>query len=772
MRAVARQILAELGRRRLQSTILIAVVVLASGTATLALTLIAESSDPYDAAFAHLKGAHLLASFDSSKVSPEQAAVTGERIGASVSVGPWPATDVGLEHAGTKYSLTAAGRKDPDGAVDVLHLTAGRWVERPGEVVITRSLALSNGLAIGDELTVISTPGEPRLRIVGEAIDVDQAPAGSWAQSAWVVPGQVPELVAPGSSLDYQMAYRFPGAPTAAELESRAARLKSTLPAASVTSVYSYLDVQSAFNSTISILLVLLIAFGLFALAAVILIVANVVTGAVIARYRDIGVLKAVGFMPHEVVVILVGTMVAPAVVGIVVGIGGGTVASRPLLAQSGDALALPAQATFSPLIALVCFWGVLLPVAAAAALPAWRAGRLNPVTAMTIGAAPATSYGTWLSRALSGLGAPRVLSLGAGDAMVRPLRGILTAVAILIGVATLTFAYGLQGSFNAYRQFAPLQGQVIVERTPVYPDARVMSTLKAQPETGHVVMAAFKPVSVPGLSEPVSGTFYGGDSMRLGWLVSQGRWFAAPGEAVAGKAFLQEAGLRVGDRFTGTIGGRAVPIRIVGVTFNPSNRGRVLMSDWSTLAMAAPDVQPLTYYVELRPGSDPAAYAARVQRTEHDLLDARVSDFGAQSFAIFEAVMLGLGVVLSLIAVVGVFNTVLLNTREKTRDTAILKVLGMTPGQVATMTAVSAAVLGIAGGLPGVAAGIAIHRGLMVLVGNVIGNDLPPVAFDVFNPLALPLLGVAGVAVAVMGAVLPARWAAQTAPAAALHTE
>jgi putative ABC transport system permease protein len=298
------------------------------------------------------------------------------------------------------------------------------------------------------------------------------------------------------------------------------------------------------------------------------------------------------------------------------------------------------------------------------------------------------------------------------------------------------------------------------------------MTTLKDQSETVNVVKVDSREVSLAGATAPVHGTFYEGDSTHLGWIVLKGRWFSAPGEAVAASALLQELHLQVGDSFSGLIDGRPAPIRIVGITFDPDNSGRAFIADWSTLTATTPTAEAATYYVALRPGADPAAFAQRIQATQPDFLNAQVANFGASSFGILESVMLSLVLVLILIATVGVFNTVLLNTRERIRDTAVLKAVGMTPGQILAMVAVSASVLGLVGGLLGVPLGIALHRGLMGLMGNLLGNEMPSVALNVFNPVVLPWLVVAGLVVAILGAVMPARWAARLSVADVLHAE
>ncbi|MFJ9516905.1 ABC transporter permease [Kitasatospora sp. NPDC101801] len=73
--------------------------------------------------------------------------------------------------------------------------------------------------------------------------------------------------------------------------------------------------------------------------------------------------------------------------------------------------------------------------------------------------------------------------------------------------------------------------------------------------------------------------------------------------------------------------------------------------------------------------------------------------------------------VLLTVVAALGVFNTVLLNTRERRRDLGMLKSIGMTPRQVTVMFVTSMAVLGLLAGLVGIPLGMVAHR---VLVDNV----------------------------------------------------
>jgi len=69
MKAVFTKSVADIGRRKLQSLIIALVILLSSGAATLALSLLVESDAPYDHAFAAANGAHLTLTFAADQVS-------------------------------------------------------------------------------------------------------------------------------------------------------------------------------------------------------------------------------------------------------------------------------------------------------------------------------------------------------------------------------------------------------------------------------------------------------------------------------------------------------------------------------------------------------------------------------------------------------------------------------------------------------------------------------------------------------------------------------
>ena len=95
-------------------------------------------------------------------------------------------------------------------------------------------------------------------------------------------------------------------------------------------------------DRTTAVMIPFLLAFSGFALLASALTIGNLVSGAVIAGTRDIGIMKSVGFTPSQVVAVLAGQMLIPAIAGCGAGVPLGILASQPFLADTAHAFNLP----------------------------------------------------------------------------------------------------------------------------------------------------------------------------------------------------------------------------------------------------------------------------------------------------------------------------------------------------------------------------------------------------------------------------------------------
>jgi len=776
MTAVLVKAFRDLRRRRLQAVVVFVTTLLAVGTGTIALTLIAQTSDPYQTAFEAQKGAHLVVDFD-GRVDPGTLAATPAAIGASAFAGPYRATDMQFQSGGHKYTVTTIARDNPGGDVGQLRITGGHWPSSGDEIALTRSFADLNHVSIGDRLRVLSVPEEPILTVVGVVVDIDELRADVGGQQhAWVIESAFASLITKGASF-YQMDYRFARDPSSAQLQAYLDTLRASVPPDSITGSISYIFARTVFHISTEILTGVLVAFSVFALAATAAIVANLVTGIVISAYREIGIMKAVGFTPTQVIGVFVLQILVPTAAACVIGIPAAMVLSQPLLASNSQALGLAYQPTYSPVLGLLALAGALLIVTIAALLPAFRAGRLKPAIVIANASAPRGQSGRWIRRAASLARLPRPVVLGLGDSAARPVRALLTLLAVLLGVATVVVALGETRTFNEIYSYEGHIGKVdvVVAKSPALADADTTQLINSQPETGRVVAEASANITAQGIADPVNTLTFRGDSAALGYLLTSGRWFSGPGEVVVNGGFLHDAHLKVGDTFPGTVNGSALKLRIVGVVydFTAGPGGHIMMLDWSTLATAVPDLSPSSYMVTLKSGSDVNAYMRRLAAAQPDLLDVQAASTGNTAFlSVIAVVLLGIAGLIALIAVAGVFNTVLLNTRERLRDTATLKTLGMSPRQVTAMVATSGGFLALLGGLIAVPVGVALYRVLFDQLSNLGGNTTPPAFYDVFATWELIAIPIVGVAVAIAAATIPGRWAARTNVVEVLHAE
>ncbi len=754
-------------RRRVQTFVIGLVVLCSSVTVLLALSLMSAASGPFERAFAQQRGAHAVVAFDAAKVAHDRLGATARRPGVEAAAGPFAQAVVTVTEDWLWMgpgALTVVGRADPAGPVDRLHLLAGRWATAPGELVLNWPAGGGpNPAWLGQELR---SPGAPTLTVVGFAASMSKS------ANAWVTPEQAKALH-PASA---QMLYRFTATGSEAQLRDDVDRVTAGLPADAVTGTQTHFTLKRAFSAQAEGYLPFMTLFGVLGLLVSVLIVGNVVSGAVVSGHRHIGILKALGYTPNQVVAVYLTMLSVPTAVGTVLGTLAGTLITQPVLriAFSGIETGTASLDT-SPWLPVVCLLGLPALVLLAALVPALRAHRLPAARAISAGSAPSTRRGLRVQRRLSGSRLPRALSLGMGQPFARPGRALLTMAAIALGVTTVTLTTGLTGTMLAYGESGKGEGgtlhvQVGSEaggRTPpVLGDAEIERRLRAVPGVATVTARTFTKAGLAGAGGTVFVDFYRGDRGDSAEPIVRGRRPNAPGEVAAGPAFLAQHGFTVGDRTTLHLEGRQLHVTFVGML--AQGNAQAMEATWQARDALAPQAEAIEYVVRLAPAADAQAARTAVAAIDPGLHPELKSPGNAATTTVvgFSTVFT---VLISAVAALGVFNTVLLNTRERRRDLGMLKSIGMTPRQVVLMTVTSVAGPGLVAGLAGIPLGIAAHRLLLDHVGFIV---FPESMKDVYHLPQLAALALAGVAIAVIGALLPARSAARLTIARVLHNE
>ncbi|WP_328500950.1 FtsX-like permease family protein [Streptomyces sp. NBC_00457] len=774
--ALGRVVRAGVGRRRVQTAVIVLTTLLSVAASVLAVGLLVASQAPFDRAFARQHGAHLTAEFAS--VAPGKLAQTASADGVKAAAGPFAVTSVRLSpaHGGppgiTPPPLTVAGRASADAAVDDLGLVTGRWAKEPGEIVLE---AGSGNPGMGPGSTVYA--GDVELTVVGIAESVGES------ADAWVVPAQLTALDAQPS---YQMLYRFTDADSRADIAAGRDAIAAAVPARTLTGTQSYLDVKQAAEATTAAYIPFVTAFALLGLAMSVLVIGIVVSGAVSAATRRIGILKSLGLTPLQVGRAYVAQALIPAAVGAALGVALGGLLAVPLMAEL--AAAYGTGMLLIPLwVNLVVPAGVLAVVALTAFGPALRAARLRTASVLGVGRAATAARGRGVRQLLGRLPLPRPVTLGLAGPFARPARSGTMAAAVAFGALAVTFAVGLGSTlFAIQRDGEPdlAAGEVTVRTMsppqpgaapggPVDPDV-VAAAIKSRPETASSYRTARSEVRVAGLKGGVPVVAYDGDAAHSRHSMVSGRWFDTSGEAVAGSRFLTVTGVKVGDTVTLSEQGRTVRLRIVGEVFDLSEEGMTVRTSFSALAPLDIDYLPSDFSVRLKSGADARSY---VDSLNADLEatggEAALTEQGESTvIRAMRALIAMLTAMLVTVACLGVLNTVVLDTRDRTRDLGIFKALGMTPRQTVAQVLTAVAGIGLAAGAIGVPLGVALHGYVMPEMGRAVGVRFPSELIDVYDVPDLTLLALSGVLIAVAGALLPAGWAARTRVAGALRAE
>jgi putative ABC transport system permease protein len=766
-----------IGGRKLQAVIIAVVVLASTATSVVALGLLGNAHGPFDRAFARQNGADVTAVVAPPAATPPEIAATTRLSGVTAAAGPYPGVSVTARvtvpgvPGSSPDSLRLVGRSSPGGPVDDLTLDEGSWPADDGQIVMARGAGVFTGSTV--------TVGSQKLAVVGIADSV------TGTADAWVLPSEIAALAGRANPAQAQMLYRFADTGNASAITADISELRAALPRGALLNAVSYLGVRQSEESNIAPWVPFIIAFGVIALVISVLIVVNVVSGAVTAGTTRLGVLKSIGFTPAQVVASYVLLVAMPALAGCAAGAVFGNLLALPLLKANAQVYQV---GTLS-----VPYWvDVAVPLAAlaltvAGAVPsALRAGRMSAIQAIASGRAPRSSRGYLAHRMLARINrVPRAVTLGLAAPFARPARTMMTVAAILFGAAAVTFGTGLAISLDrvvldnpntalpvhvSLSQAGPGQPSLTAAQQHA-----VVSALAAQRGTLRYLTETDDNLSLPGLSDSASVTAYGGGNPAWsGYALISGRWYSASPHAAeidVNTLFLTDTGTSIGAAYTLASGSHRVTVRIAGEVFDPGKNLDMYMSPATLAAIDPSTARPQQYDVAVRPGTRPPAYASTVSSALGRAYQA-YSSGGAKTLTAVLALVAMLTILIIVVAGLGVLNTVALQIRERAHDIGVFKSVGMTPRQTLAMIVCSVAFTGLIAGIVAVPAGVYLHHGVLPVMAHAANSGYPPSLISVYAPWELVLLGLAGLIIAVAGALGPAGWAARSRTAFALRAE
>jgi len=338
------------------------------------------------------------------------------------------------------------------------------------------------------------------------------------------------------------------------------------------------------------------------------------------------------------------------------------------------------------------------------------------------------------------------------------------------------------------------------LERTPLLPlenDAAIAQAARSQPN----VVAASRRIITSGLATSREGAFpvsIVGIEPELEQPVSlvaqnvaAGRYLTAGDEDVVfiGKGLADAMNITVGDRFA-----------LVGQSAQSELR-RHTVTVAGIYDVGLPDIEKRTIYMSL--GEAQYLYGLRGQSTEvtisvkelgqePPIMRALSSQFPSYEVSSWETnfpelqaalatksqVMDIFSVIILMIAAIGILNLMLMAVYERTREIGILGALGLKPRQISLLFLIEGTLLGVVGLVFGIVLGLVINFTL-----GKIGFDFSQFAnltdymvlitgrvYPTLGVERLPMRSLTVLLVSILAAFYPAREAARSEPAEALH--
>src|SRR4051794_1453134 len=672
---------------------------------------------------------------------------------------PRPAAFATMPLARGPVEMRVEGLPTLTARVDVPHVTAGRRPAAANEVLLERSFARETGLKPGDtiHLDARAAGQDQTLRVAGLAVTTEQATFPRWDPALAWAPAATVRALGTGT----RVAVRLEDPETAAAYIAQA---QNELTGVAITDWH---DVRETITDQTNTNTIIIGVNTLLALIAAGFTVATVISGRVLAQRREIGLLKAIGLTPAGVVATLVGEYLLIALAAGLLGLIAGAAIAPLLREPRASLLATPTPSALAPAPLIGALALILVAVAICTAIPAIRAGRLNTVEALAIGRASSRGTASRAARAAAALRLPATVRLGVKDAFAGHARAILSVAALAMMVITLVAALSMEATYNKVIGDPALRAKpwdVLVEPGELTTE-QALAAVRREPATHVTTIAGLRATAPNGHELEVRTLGTGFQDFR--YAVPDGRMIERPGEAIVGRGVLDTQHLKVGDMLDLKAGGTPVRVRIVGRHVEPDNDGEIAIISASTLPPAVRGrLGGAEVIAKLKPGTDGRAVQHRLQ-AEH-LSAELVSDEVRQERADVRPIVYGSSALLVAVGLVNLLTTLLLVTRERSRDYGIFKAVGLTPRGVLAVVNAGGAVLGLIAIVVGIPTGILIFRALMTAMSPSEGTDIVGTPGVFALALTVPIV----LAVTALASLLPARRAARTSAAVVLRAE
>ncbi len=704
-------------------------------------------------------------------------------------------------------------------------IVAGHAPQSANQVVTDISTAKDAGYRIGDKIPLLTPTGQVTKDLVGltKFGNADSSGGATMVQFTFAEAQKV--LAKPGQVDEIWVQAKPNIAPEQVVANIDAANLPHVDALTGQAAAQEAKDRATSFLSFFSIFL---LVFAAIALLVGAFIIANTFSILVAQRTRELALLRAIGASRRQVLASVVAEAAVVGVIasffGMLLGFGVASILQRALMGDSS----LATGTTLSTRTIIASFViGVGITVLSAL-LPARKAARVPPVTAMREAAIEDTSRSalrfiigivllviagiafvgaaTTNTPQLVGVGSlaglagavvfgPTLASgiarfagrwvrkrgmaghLGIENVLRNPKRTASTASALMIGAtlvcAISVFAASAIASINNLVDTG-FHGEVVITSTGNGIPLSDISRAKRAPGVDAIAAMQYGPVEIDGKAVLASATDIDALSKLVDMRVSAGSiaHFAIGDIAVsADKA--TSSGWKVGTKLEGKLlDGSKVPLTVRAIYTNPLVAQSMLTATQTIKGSLVLPVAQIAF-VGATQGVTGEALVHNLDQTfaKNPTAKVQTNDGFKKSSAAqmdtFLKIVYAMLFLAVFIAFIGIVNTLGLSILERTRELGLLRAVGMTRKQLRATVRIESLLIAVTGTVIGIALGTAIGSSLM----KSFGPDQALTGFAIPYD-RLIVVAVAGVFVGLIAALLPARRAARLDPLDALATE
>ena len=258
----------------------------------------------------------------------------------------------------------------------------------------------------------------------------------------------------------------------------------------------------------------------------------------------------------------------------------------------------------------------------------------------------------------------------------------------------------------------------------------------------------------------------------------AQGHMPQGGGEIALESGALKNSGLKIGDKTHIVIQGQPTEVTVVGeFHFESSMASATVVGmdpDW-LMPIAAPDGKVSNITIDLAKGASLDTVKSEVTKvvpdgtqvkTRAELIKEQNKTIESQ-LGFIQTFLMVFVVVAMFVGSFIIMNSFAMSVRQRVKEFALLRAVGASPGSVFGIVFLQAVVIGVVGSALGVAAGAGLLAGLAKLL-DAMGMPLLE-GTGLTGPIIAISLTV-GLAVTIVGALLPAREAALTHPVEAMR--